>query len=310
MARVDPTTLITPALVDALGRVGASSPDALVEARLQAHWATQVLAAVGFSYLTPADDFSHTALQWDADARLLTGGALPDSELRAGLDVRGLTLHLGEERLALAGRMLADGYAWMRSAIERQTGQVPRQDLETPSHVLPDHRVEHDATFGGADEAALADLEAWFAAGAAVTERLAEHAEGAGEAMLWPHHFDFASLITVAGSDEDARTVGVGLSPGDEGKPQPYWYVTPWPAPKADDLPALDEGRWHTEGWTGAVLDAADLVRFDDGAARGSALATFMSSAVAAGRRLVGQQHGDVRPSITGKGARRFRGDP
>lgn len=287
---MDPTTLITPALVDALGRVTTSSPDALVEARLQAHWAAQVLAAVGFSYLPAVDDYSHTALQWDAEARLLTGGALPGSDLRAGLDVRGLTLHLGEERLALEGRMLADGYAWMRSAIERQTGQVPRQDLKTPSHDLPDHRVEQGATFGGADDAALAGVEAWFAAGAALTEKVAAHAEGAGQAMLWPHHFDFASLITVAGSGEEARTVGVGLSPGDEGKSQPYWYVTPWPAPKADDLPALDEGRWHTEGWTGAVLDAEDLVRLDEADARARALATFVSSAVAAGRRLVGQQ--------------------
>lgn len=287
---MDPTTLITPALVDALGRVGRSSPDALVEARLQAHWAAQVLAAVGFSYLPPVDDDAHTALRWDAGPRLLTGGALPGSELRAGLDVRGLTLHLGDEQLPLAGRMLADGYAWMRSAVERQTGLVPRQDLKTPSHDLPDHPLEQGATFGGADEAALADVEAWFAAAAAVTVKVAEHVEGAGEAMLWPHHFDFASLIAVAGSGEDASTVGVGLSPGDEGQSQPYWYVTPWPAPKADDLPALDEGRWHTEGWTGAVLDAAELVRLDDAASRASALATFVSSAVAAGRRLVGQQ--------------------
>ena len=290
MARVDPTTLITPALVDALDRVGRAKPEPLVGARLEAHWASQVLAAVGFSYLPPADDYSHTAVRWDGEARRLVGRALPGSAQRAGLEVRSLTLHFGDERLALSGKLLADGYAWMRSAVQRQTGLFPEQELRTPSHDLPAHPVEGGASFGVADQTALDEVEAWLAAGAALTGAVAEHAEGAGAALLWPHHFDVASLITIAGSGENTRTVGVGLSPGDAAKPQPYWYVTPWPAPKADDLPALDGGRWHTDGWTGAVLDAGELVDLDDGAARAHALATFSSSAVAAGRQLVGQQ--------------------
>ena len=259
--------------------------DGLVEARLQAHWAAQVLAAVGFSYLPPADDYSHTALRWDDAGQVLATGPLPETELRATLEVRTLTLGLGDERHVLVGSPLADGYAWMRSAVERQTGQVPSKPLKTPAHDLPDHAVRDGATFAGGD--ALGELEAWFAAGGALTEAVAEHAAGAGAARLWPHHFDVASLITIAGSGENARTVGVGLSPGDGGKPAPYWYVTPWPAPKAA-LPDLEGGgRWHTEGWTGAVLDAADLAAHDGGKARADALAAFVASAVAAGRTLV-----------------------
>lgn len=56
------------------------------------------------------------------------------------------------------------------------------------------------------------------------------------------------------------RSVGVGLSPGDSGYPEPYVYVTPWPYPTGE-LPALPWGHWHTEGWTGAVLRGSALVQ-------------------------------------------------
>jgi len=287
---MDPEILMTPALVDALGRVGTAKPEAREEARLQAHWAAQVLAAFGFSYVPAVEDYSHTSIRWNADARLLTTATLPGTELVAGLEVRSLTLRLGDASMALTGKRLADAYGWMRSTVHRQTGLTPSQELKTPSHDLPEHSVADAAAFGGADAVALEELEAWFAAGTALTEAVARRVDGAGAALLWPHHFDVASLITLAGSGEDAQTIGVGLSPGDGGKPQPYWYVTPWPAPPASRLPALEGGGcWHTEGWTGAVLDAAALVGLPDGERRARALTAYVTSAIAAGITLAGR---------------------
>ena len=44
-----------------------------------------------------------------------------------------------------------------------------------------------------------------------------------------------------------------------------YWYVTPWPRPRAEQLPPLEgPGAWHTEGWTGAVLTGVELVASDE----------------------------------------------
>jgi hypothetical protein len=70
-------------------------------------------------------------------------------------------------------------------------------------------------------------------------------------------------LITLdAGvGSEEARSIGVGFSPGDGSYDQPYFYVTPWPYPDTEDLPSLTAGaHWHREGWTGAVLTAERLI--------------------------------------------------
>lgn len=77
----------------------------------------------------------------------------------------------------------------------------------------------------------------------------------ASAVRVWPHHFDIATLITLDDGDaERARSVGVGLSPGDGGIPQPYFYVTPWPYPESKFGPKLPwNGYWHSKGWFGAV---------------------------------------------------------
>ena len=59
---------------------------------------------------------------------------------------------------------------------------------------------------------------------------------------------------------EEARSVGVGMTPGDGGYPEPYFYVTPWPYPNPEVLPRLATGSWHTEGWTGAVLTGTEAL--------------------------------------------------
>jgi hypothetical protein len=79
----------------------------------------------------------------------------------------------------------------------------------------------------------------------------------------WPHHFDIATLIQIDPPHlgEGARSIGVGMSPGDASYAEPYWYVTPWPYPSQDQLGCLPAGAWNRRGWTGAVLTATEIVR-------------------------------------------------
>ena len=173
------------------------------------------------------------------------------------------------DSLALDGRTLADGLGWLSAGIEAWR-QAP---LETPlslvGYTMPTHPVSNGAPFAGGARADLRVLERWFANGAQALAAVQARVIGASAVQIWPHHFDIATLAVLDGSDKDpelARSLGFGLSPGDETYAEPYWYVLPWPAPPADRLARLSIGRWHTDGFVAAVLtgdhDAATVNRF------------------------------------------------
>jgi Family of unknown function (DUF5996) len=86
--------------------------------------------------------------------------------------------------------------------------------------------------------------------------------------VLWPHHFDVAFLrFTTDGTDEHKHPqLGTGFAPQSEGFPDPYLYVYAWPMPDGLDAvePLPKPARWVTEGFTGAVVDYADLAKVDD----------------------------------------------
>lgn len=81
---------------------------------------------------------------------------------------------------------------------------------------------------------------------------------------FWPHHFDLALLLfsgkVIDGQDPSnwdysRKQMNFGLSSGDAGIPQPYFYVTAYPFDEAlleIKLPEFAE--WHTEGWNGLVV--------------------------------------------------------
>ena len=81
-----------------------------------------------------------------------------------------------------------------------------------------------------------------------------------------PHHFDIATYVSLEEGDaENARGVGVGMSPGDESYGQPYFYVNPWPKLGVDRLPELRfPGHWHTEGFVGAIATAERTLELGD----------------------------------------------
>ena len=76
------------------------------------------------------------------------------------------------------------------------------------------------------------------------------------------------------------------MSPGDDSYDEPYFYVTPWPAPTDITLASLaGGGRWHIEDWTGAVLTANALTASRPEEQVEQAV-KFLESALAATRKL------------------------
>jgi hypothetical protein len=241
---------------------GAVAPGQLNDARLQCHHAAQVIVSLGISLLPHRADDSHTNLGWEPDLGALTTHPVPGRvPFRGGLAIRELELLLesgeGVVRFPLDGATLAEAWQWLVAAVARAGGDSDK--LTGAKHyTIPGHPVAEGRRFQRKPETAFAELAGYYELAERVLRALAAGTAGASDVRCWPHHFDLATLITLPGSP--TRTVGAGLSPGDESYAMPYFYVSPYPYPEPGRLGTLALGHWHTQGWTGAVLTGDELL--------------------------------------------------
>ena len=92
--------------------------------------------------------------------------------------------------------------------------------------------------------------------------------------QVWPHHFDLSMLWLpgekIPGQDPENeeysdKQMNFGFTLGDEGIPEPYFYVTAYPFPdEFPKLPLPDGTVWKTEGFTGAALTYRSLLDNND----------------------------------------------
>ncbi|ODB87563.1 hypothetical protein A3193_01205 [Candidatus Thiodiazotropha endoloripes] len=92
--------------------------------------------------------------------------------------------------------------------------------------------------------------------------------------QLFPHHLDIAMnwfsgrlVPGVDPADEDTadEQMNFGFVSGDASIDEAYFYVTAYPIPENWSGLALSQGAyWHTEGWVGAILPYARLLKAND----------------------------------------------
>ena len=276
--------------------LGGKAPTALVKARTVAHHAVQWPAKAARANLEALPDDSHSSLTWDGARGALFSQPLPagDAAVRVGLRLAGLALivmrgNLVLDTYELAGRRDSMVGVWLDSAL-RALGLKPATEVTLP-YTIPSHPVARGSAYSFSGEAESFDeLVRWFDAAADVLDEVKTgYAEGRVDAArCWPHHFDIATVVTLDSPGvENARSIGMGLSPGDHYYPQPYVYVSPYPPPKGAimALPPLALGHWHTEGFVGAVAIAESIVALED---RRAGVLEFVRAAYDAGRALLG----------------------
>jgi hypothetical protein len=276
----------------ALGRV---APQGLVNARLLAHHALQWPARCARANLKHMPDDSHASFEWDAPLAALVTQPLrtPAGDVRVGLRLGGLALLLVRngailDVLQLNGKSEQVAGVWIDAKMQG-LGLRPASGIRLPYEV-PDHAVAQGARYDlYLQERELGELGRWFAGAAAALEdtreRLAELRPGTTPVRCWPHHFDIAAVVNLdAAGTENARSIGIGLSPGDEYYAQPYVYVSP--SPRFERLPdAPRPGRWHSDGFFGAVATGDALL---EQANRGQALLHFILETVDIARKRLG----------------------
>ena len=241
----------------------------LSEARLMAHYAAQWLARSARAYVSAKPDDSHTNLGWDDAFNGFNTHPLLDGA-RLGLRLRDLTLTIAtpqgmEQSFALDGRRETDVRAWLGGLVSAKGLDARALDAPSP-YEMPAFAVATGSPYA-ADGEALGALAAWYTnANTALEEArraLAARGPAAPAVRCWPHHFDLDSLVYFS-AGKDARSMGLGFSPGDDYYDEPYFYVSLHPAPAVAFAPLPSIAHWHTHHFTAAVAPASRILAAAD----------------------------------------------
>ena len=92
------------------------------------------------------------------------------------------------------------------------------------------------------------------------------------EIRVWPHHFDTGAYAII--DNELGKAIGLGLAIPDTICQDHYFYISGYQDSKAVDVSgfgALQQGKWHSDSFTGAILpargtDEASVAAFLEGA--------------------------------------------
>ena len=244
--------------------MAATDDDEFIEARLVAHTAAHLAAALARVHAKPLDDYGHVALTWNAESSTLESAEIPAPKpFRIDFSIASLAIGIvhgdsGErESFDLAGKCYKDGVDWLVKAAEsagfNNVGELP-EPKDWPSDALRDGDLFPDHL-----ESKLAELEGYYTSIATRLESISRENAGAKPVRCWPHHFDIATLILLEPDKdpEEAKSINVGMSPGDGSYAMPYWYVVPYPTNDSMSPDALTKpGFWHTDGYLGAILNS------------------------------------------------------
>ncbi len=252
--------------------------EAFAHTRNALHHAVQVASALAAT-LRPGDDVHEAAnLGWDPGLEALVGRTVGRrNDVAAGLRLRDATWlvvrggAIAEEK-AVVGSTLDAARAWLQGVV----AGLGCDDLELVrlGYELPAHVASEGQPLADLDEDSLLRLHTWFALSNNVLTGLRAQESRAVPVRAWPHHFDLATVIRLEpGGDSIDRSIGIGMTPGDQHLPVPYLYVNPYPTPADHHQPPLGRGRWHTDGFVGAVFTPDEPTE--------SELSAFVGEAVA-----------------------------
>jgi hypothetical protein len=277
---------------------GKIKPQDLTESRLQLHYAIQFIAATGAALAEPLPDYSHISLDWNPNLAVFLGAPIrAATPFRVALNpvtLTSLLLNSKQEAIAtfpLQQKTLAEGMSWHQREISKLGADASKiKFLVYPPDDFPDHPLAHGAAFDNREESGRQELTDYYAHTHQLLQELVDAIEDASPIHIWPHHFDMAVLIMLAGKKGgEPMTIGIGMSPGDKSYSEPYWYVSPYPYPNTAHLPSLaGHGFWHTKDWVGAVLTASTLAQ-DSAAAQEEQVRTFLQSALDVSAALLKQ---------------------
>lgn len=249
-------------------QIKKSSVNDLVEARKMLHQAVQIVSAFPRNILPEDPTDESASLEWNENIGGLQSNPLPLNQIRVGLDIKKFDLLLigeGEikEQLPLNNLSVEEGLLWISDQANELGLDGSKINLSLPYEI---EKYDFSKSLIP-DYSAIEVFSSLFGNANLVLQRITKSWENSKDIRCWPHHFDITTLIPLSHDDDGelTKSIGVGLSPGDDAISEPYFYVNIWPNVEYDSLAShpLANGYWNKEGWSGAVLLYSDFVAKD-----------------------------------------------
>lgn len=244
----------------------------LKQTRRALHQAIQLVSIFPRNIL-PHDPTDGTAsLIWNKEAKSLQSIPVQNSnglEVCTGLSLSNFQLYLSAAdtkicSISMEGKSTNEGLAWLKEELNKLAFETDNLSLDLP-YQIEDYDFSQQLSV---DQKALNEFLSLYKNTNSILKKEVKKWEKAFDIRCWPHHFDLATLIPIEvdKAGEIVKSIGVGLSPGDESIDEPYLYVNVWPTVSEDSLNRhqLPSGHWNTKGWSGAVLTYSELLKQED----------------------------------------------
>lgn len=273
-----------------LNRVSFSK---LSETRKQLHQAIQLVAIPARAFLPDVKDDHFASLRWNEDLNVIISQTW-GKDYKTALNFNDFILVLIDGQNTIVDSFSLNGKTY-KECFEKLNEMVliaeenPKLLTTNLPYEIPQYPTASIEKFTVFDKSFFEETAKYFSNANLVLEKVVKNNPEASEIACWPHHFDLASLLVLDGSSENYKSVGVGLSPGDDNYDQPYFYITPWPYPNTEKvtLPDLPSGGfWHTKGWIGAVLTFENILKQDNSESQKKSVTDFLNVGIKVAKKF------------------------
>lgn len=222
------------------------------------HLIAQYLAAAAISFLEPKKDDSHTNLGFVRQASRLETHPLNSAGIKLCFSYADFSLLWMGEGLEviceLDGKTHAQVLDWLTESAQGLGFGKPYKynfHYELPYSWVKDEKLSSPCS------AALNQHINQRRAAQIASEAFATYLGKQVPVRVWPHHFDTGAYLTL----DSGLGVGWGMAIPDEVKAQMYFYLSCYKDGQSflpEDVPELNQGHWHRDGFTGGVLILED----------------------------------------------------
>ncbi|MGI9543516.1 MAG: DUF5996 family protein [Cyclobacteriaceae bacterium] len=260
----------------------------IAKVRDELHQALQLVGMVSRSFLPPDPSDVHATSQWLNQSQSLAGNLVTGNhQLRMALrivDTSLLFLDANEQvidQFPLANEYYSDVVQWVSSKLADEGFDISKFNQHLP-YQIPAY--DQNRSFTAFQDHILSEFSGYFKNAHNLLGEIRSEYQSS-TIVCWPHHFDIATLITLKPDPdpEKAKTIGLGLSPGDSYYDLPYFYLNTWPYLTKEQIQNetwSSAGTWHTKDWIGAVLPADKIITWESGEQQYAKVKMFLNEGV------------------------------